>query len=455
MTLSVTHVLEGKLYSGETVIAEFVDHQMAEDAAAILAMCHDVDPAKARGLALNEYVAQQAFINGMSPDDDGGYGIQMNGLACQLMAAAFAGQFKGSGATNYLELGFDHPETGPMMITMQRRHGKTPAQLKTEAEAERDELAQKLECATDVANEYQRMLDHIGQILQVPTEPHQGRDYLVMEAAANLVEHNRRMKGAIESLAAESAGVAGLHGNGEIAPWGELMVGGRFEEWLLPFSEGVEYQESHRVAEAIKAEMERCIRAVEVEPEYPDKAPPELMKHIREAIESKDEEHILHMMRHSVRLTKGEVTNRIRRGALKPVEVVRSQGGSYLHPALPEDFLDEGTSIDGWHHWLNNLGIQYQWDSMENDADESVWEAYYRDSSLSHWTPGTPEGNGWFLLTLHDTENGPVCLWGRKVCLIEGNRSCRGCPDCGPVMGEATYRECEQALKDAAELGGA
>ena len=36
----------------------------------------------------------------------------------------------------------------------------------------------------------------------------------------------------LESLIDNSHGVAGLHLNGDVAPWGELTQGGRFEEWL-------------------------------------------------------------------------------------------------------------------------------------------------------------------------------------------------------------------------------
>ncbi|MDU7523505.1 MAG: hypothetical protein E7K72_19325 [Roseomonas mucosa] len=39
---------------------------------------------------------------------------------------------------------------------------------------------------------------------------------------------------AIDNLIAESHGVAGLHLNGDMAPWDELLAGGRFEDWLLP-----------------------------------------------------------------------------------------------------------------------------------------------------------------------------------------------------------------------------
>jgi hypothetical protein len=40
--------------------------------------------------------------------------------------------------------------------------------------------------------------------------------------------------GAINGLIADSYGVAGLHQNGDLAPWSELVSGGRFEDWLGP-----------------------------------------------------------------------------------------------------------------------------------------------------------------------------------------------------------------------------
>ena len=40
---------------------------------------------------------------------------------------------------------------------------------------------------------------------------------------------------AVSDLIDNSKGVYGLHLNGNIAPWGELRTGGRYEEWLLAF----------------------------------------------------------------------------------------------------------------------------------------------------------------------------------------------------------------------------
>jgi hypothetical protein len=40
---------------------------------------------------------------------------------------------------------------------------------------------------------------------------------------------------AVERLIADSEGVAGLHKNGDLAPWSELRTGGEFCEWLIVF----------------------------------------------------------------------------------------------------------------------------------------------------------------------------------------------------------------------------
>lgn len=37
----------------------------------------------------------------------------------------------------------------------------------------------------------------------------------------------------LDALIADSEGVVGLHLNGDVAPWSELLPGGRFEAWLL------------------------------------------------------------------------------------------------------------------------------------------------------------------------------------------------------------------------------
>jgi hypothetical protein len=44
----------------------------------------------------------------------------------------------------------------------------------------------------------------------------------------------------VADLIANSDGVSGLHANGDIAGWDELLEGGHFEEWLIDFSKALE-----------------------------------------------------------------------------------------------------------------------------------------------------------------------------------------------------------------------
>lgn len=57
------------------------------------------------------------------------------------------------------------------------------------------------------------------------------------------------LRGDLMELVEYSTGVAGLHLNGDLAPWDELLAGGRFEGWLGSFGE---------VAPTNQAEGESC-----------------------------------------------------------------------------------------------------------------------------------------------------------------------------------------------------
>ena len=74
---------------------------------------------------------------------DGGLTIGLEGGACALMAQAFGQQLYESEAFNYIEASFDspdYPDLGQITVTLKREAGKTPHQLRREAEAERDAL---------------------------------------------------------------------------------------------------------------------------------------------------------------------------------------------------------------------------------------------------------------------------------------------------------------------------
>jgi hypothetical protein len=67
------------------------------------------------------------------------------------------------------------------------------------------------------------------------------RDWEMVGAVKSYVDGLRaeveRLRESFDDLIRNSEGVAGLHLNGDVAPWGDLLEGGNFEEWLLPLSE--------------------------------------------------------------------------------------------------------------------------------------------------------------------------------------------------------------------------
>src|ERR1700682_5599517 len=80
-----------------------------------------IDTDKFDGKSISEYVCEEAYLAGMQPaPDGGGLNMGLSGLACQMFASSFAGQFKGSGAVNFLEVGMTHDELGPFIVTIHR-----------------------------------------------------------------------------------------------------------------------------------------------------------------------------------------------------------------------------------------------------------------------------------------------------------------------------------------------
>lgn len=95
---------------------------------------------------------------------------------------------------------------------------------------------------------------------------------------------------------------------------------------------------------------------------------------------------------------------------IKPAPVVRDDFGYWTHPDLPE--WDEGTTreqIDAWAK--ENQGvIVVEW--MDGDAPQEVADRYFEvgEADCSYWYPHCAKADN-FLLSIHDTEDGPVALF--------------------------------------------
>lgn len=92
--------------------------------------------------ALADKVVDSTKLRAFLPAD-GGFTIGLEGGPCALLADAFGEQIYTSDAINYLQLTFTsgaYPDLGEIVVTLQRCTGKTPHELRIDAEQERDQL---------------------------------------------------------------------------------------------------------------------------------------------------------------------------------------------------------------------------------------------------------------------------------------------------------------------------
>lgn len=95
------------------------------------------------------------------------------------------------------------------------------------------------------------------------------------------------------------------------------------------------------------------------------------------------------------------------------VPVIRDADGYWQHPHIPWDTIPEET--DNAPHLLR-LGIELCTVSMASEDDAlSERHADGDTSAVLEWEPSPPTGGGWFMLLIHDCEEGAVAWWGRNV----------------------------------------
>ena len=97
---------------------------------------------------------------------------------------------------------------------------------------------------------------------------------------------------------------------------------------------------------------------------------------------------------------------------IQPAPVVRDEYGMFDHSDLPD--FDEGDG-DKCKQWIAEQGLTVKMVSIES-ADDEISERYFNsdEPDCSYWEPDRPSGDGWFCLSIHDTDDGPVCWWARR-----------------------------------------
>ncbi|EPR5147725.1 TPA: hypothetical protein ACMDT2_004178 [Vibrio parahaemolyticus] len=90
--------------------------------------------------------------------------------------------------------------------------------------------------------------------------------------------------------------------------------------------------------------------------------------------------------------------------------VQRNQYGYWTHSEYPS--WAEWTDEKVMHKWFSDRGLCFQVVYFESDVSEEKSERFFGkgDPDVTDWQPTKPHPDA-FLLSIHDTENGPVAIW--------------------------------------------
>lgn len=103
---------------------------------------------------------------------------------------------------------------------------------------------------------------------------------------------------------------------------------------------------------------------------------------------------------------------------LQPVEVVRDPYGYWVHPDIDKVLKtadEEFATKEELNLFKQQQNIETATTYFESDAPADLVKRYVDgEYDASEWNPTKPEGDGWFMLSIHDTEDMPVCVWARR-----------------------------------------
>lgn len=90
--------------------------------------------------------------------------------------------------------------------------------------------------------------------------------------------------------------------------------------------------------------------------------------------------------------------------------IERDEMGLGDHPELP--LLDEGMMP---RRFFAALGLELTHTMAEDQLDGNALEAMGEAINWTDWAPTPPQGDGWKLVSIFDTEEGPVAWWLREL----------------------------------------
>lgn len=99
---------------------------------------------------------------------------------------------------------------------------------------------------------------------------------------------------------------------------------------------------------------------------------------------------------------------------IQPEQLQRDDLGHWTHSAWPQDGEENAIPVT----WFADQGLELAITYFENDAPDEMTEAYYENGQpelCREWQPSKPDGEGWFVFSIHETDDGPICVWVRHT----------------------------------------
>ncbi|NIG73522.1 hypothetical protein F3J34_07915 [Klebsiella sp. Ap-873] len=97
---------------------------------------------------------------------------------------------------------------------------------------------------------------------------------------------------------------------------------------------------------------------------------------------------------------------------IQSMPVERDQYGYWTHPEY-DKFCDgrEAISTTEFNSWMEANGLEWTAEHRDEDEVDPNVDGY----DISSWKPElSPPGDGWFVGSIHDSEDGAVCIWLRR-----------------------------------------
>lgn len=103
---------------------------------------------------------------------------------------------------------------------------------------------------------------------------------------------------------------------------------------------------------------------------------------------------------------------------INPLPIKRNEYGYWSHPDYVAWFDGrEWVPPVEFDRWLAKIGMEFWADELEYDAESPAHHRYFElgDPDVHDWEPSQPDGEGWFIVSIHETDEGPVCIWMREA----------------------------------------